>query len=233
MRILFAAGLACAACALVQCKPREFDNDSGVKSSTLGDGVTQVNAKAFNAYKLWNDVNKIKILDSDYITEYPQDYAVNKGTTTPDDALYFSQKANWYSNNEINRFTGKPTEGAKVVNDVLEYPVKNGKKLNLKFTAESPNRMKDHAEAAEHCKQQGLRLPHILELFDFCAAGVKEGPWEGTWKANRCGNARFWSASVVSEFRNLAWIFYASNGFVVYESRDYNRAYVRCVGPEQ
>ncbi len=64
-----------------------------------------------------------------------------------------------------------PTEGAKVVNDVLEYPVKNGKVLKLKFTAEFPNEM-DRTAAVEHCKKQGLRLPTVREFFDFCAAGT-------------------------------------------------------------
>jgi hypothetical protein len=126
-----------------------------------------------------------------------------------------------------NKFIGVPTEGAKVVNGVLEYPVKNNKALKLKFTAKSQGAM-PHSAAAEHCKQQGLRLPTVRELFDFCVVGTAPNG-EGRFDNNRCGENWIWAASVYSDNRYYAWRFNGDNGLAGLFDR--NPSYgVRCVG---
>lgn len=257
MRILFATGLACVACALVQCTPRLFNSGSDVKdvkdiASMQNDGtgkftvkcrngrvetsvtdemivqrkvclpiIRQVNPKAFTAFGLWRDGLGTEILD------YPQGYEDTKGTSTPDGVFYVEPAGYW----EDIYFTATPTEGAKVVNDVLEYPVNNGMQLKLKFTALNPNRM-NHAEAVQHCKKQGLRLPTVRELFDFCASGVSEPNYGPNYRGAqyptnaRCGGGYSWSASVTKN-RLYAWQF---SGNISSEDRRSANG-VRCVGP--
>jgi hypothetical protein len=84
-------------------------------------GVNQVNPKAFNAFNFWRDGQGSEILD------YPLGYDVDYGSTTPDSVFYVDEAEYW----KDNKYIGVPTEGAKVVNDVLEYPVKNDKQLKL------------------------------------------------------------------------------------------------------
>jgi hypothetical protein len=254
MRILFVAGLACAACALVSCRSREY-NQSQVKSSE-GDasvtkqppkGVTQVNPMAFNAFNIWRDGNGAEILD------YPQGYDVEQGSTDPDGVFYVEEAEywdrKWGSGVPTEKFIGVPTAGAKVVNDVLEYPVRNGKQLKLKFAEMSEKKMiqvskdPDVLNAVTYCKNQGLRLPTVRELFDFCAAGVTEPNYGPKHKKDsyppteRCREKRFLaSASVDSAHRDAVWTFFGATGEFpgnnTYRSGPYGTSNVRCVGVE-
>jgi hypothetical protein len=258
MRILLAAGLACATCALVQCTPRLFNPSSDDKKpsgsptkkpdnenqtpksqdgSTTGGTTTaptptlvQINPKAFNAFNIWRDGQGSEIVD------YPQGYNFGSFSTTPDGVFCVNGAAYWNDNG----FIGVPTEGAKVVNDVLEYPVKNGKQLKLKFTKISEKEMVHHY-AVTYCKDQGLRLPTVRELFDFCAAGVTEPNYGPNYGPNfedekypstaRCWKTYLWSASVFSYSGYGVWRFHGSYGFVSYGNRD-GTGGVRCVGGE-
>ena len=203
----------CAVGILVSCG---FGHNTGseLKDTPASDAVTQVNPKAFNAFNIWRDGQGSEILD------YPQGYEIQEGTTEADGVFY------------VNEYVSVPTEGAKVVNDVLEYPARNGKQLKLKFTAATPTEM-NHNDAVAHCKQQGLRLPTIREVFDFCAAGTLPNA-EGNFDYSRCNPDDYpWSASVDTNDRDQAWLFDPQYGFVYSDIRSghfyvYN---VRCVGP--
>jgi hypothetical protein len=268
MRVLFAALLACAVGLMVSCESRKYNKDnnpqpvkteepsgtpqdqdgtqnkipvgtnpgdSAPDDTTPGGSVrgVQVNPKAFNALSLWRD-------DRGYdIVRYPYDYNVEDGEQTPD-GVFYVESADYYKSDLAGRkFIAVPTEGAKVVGDALEYPVKNSRQLKLKFTSQSPSMMK-HAEAREYCDKQGLRLPTVRELFDFCASGVTEPNYGRYFQPNSypktaaCGSQRNWSASVVSSQREYAWYFDYYNGTVAIGSRGnadrYNTQYVRCVG---
>jgi hypothetical protein len=226
MRSLFGVELACAAFALVQCTPRQFNGGSEVKDAPVSGGVTQINPKAFNAFNIWRDGQGSEILD------YPQGYDYRgDDRTTPDGVFYVENAAYW----KDKKFMGVPTAGAKVVNDVLEYPVQNGKQLKLKFTETSEKKMY-LADAVTYCKDQGLRLPTARELFDFCAAGVTEpnyGPnfyLEKYPSTARCERSIWiWSASVYSDYRRIAWLFSGFHGYVNPLTRN-DTGGVRCVG---
>ena len=153
--------------------------------------------------------------------------------------FYVEEAAYW----KDDKFMGVPTAGAKVVNDVLEYPVKNGKQLKLKFTKVSEKEMK-HLDAVTYCKNMepigDWRLPTERELFDFCAAGVTEPNYGPNFKRKkypfnaRCGRPEdgwlaYWSASVNSYKRHLAWQSNGFDGSVNYYLR-YKAYGVRCVG---
>jgi hypothetical protein len=136
-----------------------------------------------------------------------------------------------------------PTEGAKVVNDVLEYPVKNRKQLKLKFTKISEQRMAQF-DAPAYCKNQGLRLPTVREIFDFCAAGVTEPSYGPNYQAGkypstaRCGHTWLWSASLDPSYLRYAWRFASYIGSVAVDDRGYSiprdvPVHVRCVGPAE
>jgi hypothetical protein len=259
MRLSFASGILCAGLFAVSCVQRDYNkaetkavtdtktivkNPDGTFTVTCDWGaveknvtaeqfnkndvckVTQINPKAFNAFHIWRDGQGSEVLD------YPQGYdvATNSGTV-PDGVFYVEVAAYW---KRADEFSGVPTEGAKVVNDVLEYPSKNVKQLKLKFTKISEKKM-SHSDAVTFCKNQGLRLPTAREIFDFCAAGVTEPNYGPNFKYGRypqtarCGQNTLWSASVYSSFRNNAWLFYGNNGVVSNYDR-YVSYGVRCVG---
>ena len=231
MRILFAVGLACAAFALVQCTPlkslqstAKSAEDDGSIGSNPPEGVTQMNPKAFNAVNIWRDGQGSEI------TDFPQDYNDVIGSTTPDGVFYVEDAVYWTG----RKFTGMPTEGAKVANDLLEYPTQNGKKLRLQFSQISEQKM-PHAEAVTYCQSRGLRLPTARELFDFCAAGVPEPNYGSNFERGkypltaRCAGGFIWSASINAVHRSYRWMFSGHFGdtFSVIRTDPYS---VRCVG---
>ena len=241
MRLFFPARLALGCIGLVSCG-FAFQSNSGseVKDTPASDAVTQVNPKAFNAFNIWRDGQGSEILD------YPQDYPVIGANKTPDGVFYVEDAAYWAGTGDwATKFIGVPTEGAevvsvitdeaKVVNDVLQYPVKNGKQLKLKFTVISDKEMY-HDDAVTYCKNQGLRLPTVRELFDFCAAGVTEPNYGPNFESGRypltarCGgrDRALWSASVFSETNwGSAWYF-DGHGWLGYHFPASSG--VRCVG---
>lgn len=179
------------------------------QNTTVTQDKASATVIAFNAFNIWSDGSGTETF------EYPQGYDVTKGYTNPDGVFYVEPDSYWKN----DKFIGVPTEGAIVVNDVLEYPQKNGKQLKLKFSAKSPYEM-NHPDAVKHCKMQGLRLPTIRELFDFCSAGLtrpKFGPNYEKGKypiQGRCSGMFIWSASVHSRSRDRAWIFGGDYGYM-------------------
>lgn len=227
MRIFLAAELICSACALVQCTPRQFNSESGVKNAT--NGVTQVNPMAFNAFDIWRDGRDAEMLA--YPQGYDDDSYQNQATR---DGVFYVDRAEYWT---PYKFTGDTTEGAKVVGDVLEYPVNNGRQLKLRFTEQSKNTM-TQVVAMRQCKKQGLRLPSVRELFDFCSAGVTYDPNGSDRKypeSARCGHFDIWSASLEPVNTSLAWLFAGSYGHgnvgLNNRSEAYDSYRMRCVGP--
>jgi hypothetical protein len=135
---------------------------------------------------------------------------------------------------EFWKLTGKgsweliaPTQGAKVDANVLVYPEKKGRQLQVRFFDVSENEM-NHDDAARFCKIKGLRMPTIQELFDFCVAET-ERSLEGRYQNHRCkGRSFLWSVSLLSENLANAWEFggVGSPG----DSDRYALGVVRCVG---
>jgi hypothetical protein len=163
--------------------------------------------------------------------DYPQGWEVTSGRINSDGVFYFVEQEFWHG----DKFIFVPTEGAEVEGDTLDYPLRNGKLLKLKFTPTTGKEM-THPDAAEHCKDLGLRLPTARELFDFCAVGV-EGPnygpgfrWESYPRTARCYGQFLWSASVNSSGRVSAWQFSGGPGNVYVYDRPNSSGGVRCVG---
>jgi hypothetical protein len=193
-----------------------------IQSGKVCGRLTPVNPKAFNAFLLWRDGEGTPILD------YPTGYDVLEGKIDPDGVFYVDPKMYWFNG---NMFIKSVTEGAKVEGDLLTYPTKEGRTLALKFSA-SAEKLMHHEDAAQYCKAAGLRLPHIQEIFDFCAAGTEKSE-EGLYADNFCAGRLFWSASVSSYDRLYAWLFSGEYGSVDSYNR-YARSGVvngvRCVG---
>lgn len=170
-----------AALALASTACSRYESDASVKGLNPAQYV-KVNVKAFKAFDIWRDGQRAEILD------YPQSYGVNDGSISSDGVFYTNAETYWPE----GKFIAVPTGSVQVVNDVLEYPVRNGKQLKLKFTKVSEKAM-THAESVTYCKNLGLRLPTTRELFDFCAAGVTEPNYGPNFempkypKSARCG----------------------------------------------
>ena len=126
--------------------------------------------------------------------------------------------------------------------------MRKGKTLSIKFT-EATEKKLPHSHALAYCRSQGLRLPTIRELFDFCASGVtgpNYGPFfeKGKYPASeRCGGGELWSASIVHNWGHPgrfawanAWIWNNLDGSLKSGSRRLSpwdeRFAVRCVGVE-
>jgi hypothetical protein len=128
-------------------------------------------------------------------------------------AEHASTAAFWDVENE--KFIHIPTEGAKIVHDVVEYPEKNGVQIKLRFMEVIPNL--NLWDGFEHCKKQGARLPSIRELFDFCAIGVTEPQYGPNFTKNkypnsaRCAGQILWSESQVRENPYNNWLFFGTN----------------------
>jgi hypothetical protein len=185
----------------MSCKAREYNGSETQTANSVGQIVP------FNAYLLWRDGNK----NPDGTTvkpilEYRTDYDRNKEKVTPDGVFYVAADTYW----KDRKFIGTTTGGAKVEGDVLTYPEKEGRNLSLKFSQVADNGY--HETAKEKCKKLGLRLPHIQEIIDFCAAGTVKD-LEGKYGNHRCGkNGYYWSVSKDSKFPGMAWRFSTSGG---------------------
>jgi hypothetical protein len=181
--------------------------------------ITQVNPKAFNAFDIWRSGSGSETL------HYPQGYDVEAGSAPSDGVFFVESPAFWKDHADWGKqkFIAVPTEGAKVVNDVLEYPAQNGKQLRLKFTSGDPSKWSRHNEAVQHCKQLGLRLPTAREFFDFCAVDVVEPNYGPNYQRNkypesaRCADSPIWSASLGGVTRFYAWFF--NGGHVDFDYR--------------
>lgn len=194
------------------CKP--------VPTPTPTPAVVQVNAKAFNALKIWQEGRGIEILD------YPQVYG-NGGAA---DGV-FSVARETYRQNE--KFIGSATEGAKVEGDLLIYPEREGRNLVLRFSAPTDELMGQEG-SVRYCKSVGLRLPTVQELFDFCAAGKPKNE-DGLYTDNRCQKPwAHWSASWLSSVGySSAWLFDGGRGLPRVDEPEEGRFSVRCVGPAE
>jgi hypothetical protein len=222
MRKLFATAL-CGVALLTSCKARDFNNASSVKEGDAA--IKQVDAKAYNAFPIWQTGSEARVL------RYPTVWAVENGRATPEGAIYVANEE-FYAGSQ---FIAIPTKGSKVMNDVLEYPVLGGRQLKIKFVKKFRYQT-THVNAPSLCEGEGMRLPTIRELFDFCAAGVSEQVYGPNFVSNYalhnslCPEEKYWSASV----RNInpsvsGWLFYARGGYASPDLRNAN-AFFMCVG---
>lgn len=235
MRILSLTGLVVIAGFLVQCKPRQFNDNSAVKESVTNTSG-QVDPKYFNAFDMWEKGDQSGSLRD----TYPTDYKLMEGSRSSDNIFYVAYKE--FIPNPNSFFGGKPTVGARVegpvlgepkkkaakAEGVLIYPEKNGRTLRLKFSALSERGMY-HDEARDFsAPEKGLRLPTARELLDFCTAGLTPNK-EGKSEQHRCGFLdSTWTASVLADSISSAWVF---NGYI-YELGQTDRenpVNVRCV----
>ena len=184
------------------------------------EGVTQVNPKAFNAFTIWRDGK------GDPILEYPAGYDVLFKKFDSDGVFYVPRKAYWRPP-DTSKFIGDATEDVQVEDDVLTYPTKKGRSLALKFSAFASKKM-GQDEAVKYCKDLGLRLPHVQELLDFCAAGISKDRHGQYSLSTRCSGYT-WSASLDSDDSGYAWLFRSFNGIIINNFRSYSSG-VRCVG---
>lgn len=241
MRASSVTGIVGVSCLLVQCTQRDFNNHSETKDETSGTAVAQVNPLAFNAFDLYRSGQGTEILD------YPKGWEVYSTSdwnepSPKSDGVFYDDPAAWRRQDGARYlgFTGVPTEGARVEGDVLEYPVRNGKQLKLRFVVDfNQNRELQlelkHNEAAEYCRKQGRRLPTARELFDYCATGVSEPNYGPNYVSGRYpSTARcredyaFWSATLYAKSRDSAWQFL--NGSLGTFGLRYNTYPVMCVG---
>jgi hypothetical protein len=223
MRILCVAGLTWSVLALVQCTPRNFNavsevQGTGDRSLMEASPTPRPDKVPFNAYLLWRDGKGSPILD------YPADYNVAGGRIAADGVFYVHPKT--YFQDE--KYTASVTDGAKVEGDLLIYPTREGRTLALKFSGSSEKAMK-HAKAVQYCNEMGLRLPHVQELLDYCAAGETKDS-NGGYRNNRCQKEIWWSASVYSRGRSGAWQFNGDVGVLFYYGDRNGSGFVRCVG---
>lgn len=203
------------------------NHDVSQKPSFAG-AATQVNPQAFNGFNIWRYGDEKELLD------YPKGWEQSAGADTSADDIFSVALDKYWSSNTFKPI-GVPTEGVNVVGNVLEYPVRNGKQLKLKFSAKAEEEMNQY-EAARYCKDLGLRLPTIRELFDYCDAGVEvisnfpHSIYPSTARCYEPVNTWYWSASVFSGKREYAWIFHAQQGYVNQFDRLSIYGRVRCVG---
>lgn len=255
MRVFVCGTVMCAAWTLTQCKNRNFSDGSnvnGVKDIASmqddengkfnvickdgrrerevtaeaieqgdvckSDAGVQLNPKAFNSFNIWLSGQGTEIVD------YPAVYG--DMDPKPEDGVFFVSTYKFWADGKT---IGVPTERAKVYRDVLEYPVRNGKQLRLKFAALEQMKMKQ-ANAVQHCKRQGLRLPTARELLDFCYAGISSDV-SGRFPQNRCNSGKIWSASLLSNAPGEAWLMGGTDGAISAANINAAECGVRCVGP--
>lgn len=123
--------------------------------------ATSINPMAFNAFNIWQSGDNSEIL------EYPKQWDGRHPNKQPDNV--FLVDANYYETD--SRFTLVPTEGARVINDTLVYPQKDGRQLRLQFYPLPLEVSLNYA--SQICANKGWRLATARELFDFCASGVQ------------------------------------------------------------
>jgi hypothetical protein len=224
----------------------------------------EVNPAAFNAFERWRlGLRKGQGVEA---LGYPADWKITNQKRTADEVFYASESAYYkWENGESNfesilkwpfrnlppfnepvseaenasAMRGIPTEGAKLVGDVLEYPSRNGLRLTLKFSAPYTKTGLSQFEAADYCAKQHLRLPTIRELFDFCKAGVSDARKQTN---SVCAGRDFMSASTDIGSGNNVWCFNGKTTGIKYVFTHYVRTPevaakatwvgdVTCVGP--
>jgi hypothetical protein len=214
MRSSFVAGMLCVGLSFVACKSRSFD--SSETKNVISSGAENAPAMAFNALNIWRDGSGEPILD------YPTDY----GSKTPRNTnnVFYVRDSDLliHEENHLAVVTAKVTEGATVNGNELSYPTSRaGKKLLLKFT--EMKSFVSHIEAVEHCKQLGLRLPVLQELYDLCFAPGPE------MSKRRCSNV--WSATLKTEHPQAAWNIDPISDVTIHAwGRTDKGPSVRCVG---
>lgn len=232
------AGLSLLALSVFGCKAQHSIENSTAKDISVACSG-QIDPKFFNAFDRWDRGNQVDERDSFEV--YPGDYSSSEGGRKADN-IFFVDTAVFSPDGE--RFTGRPTPGARVEGPISEsvdskkaakmegtlvYPEKSGRTLTLNFTALSKDEM-NHERAQNHCaKEKGLRLPTARELLDFCTAGFELAD-EGRFLKHRCGylSSYTWTASVSSSSVTSAWLFIGDVGILNTNHRG-NPNYVRCV----
>lgn len=226
------------------CQLRSYNNS---KSSSKNDGTgaaAQIDDKAFNAFKIWQDGA------GEPIYSYPAGYNLEElknegadGTFYADVKEYWQRKSS--PGDSSRRFIAERTANIQKSKESgkLSYPAnKQGKKLELSFSKISERKM-THPEAVKHCQEQKLRLPTIRELFDFCS-DQKEPILcqdEVLWSASLQANPNKDTAAKNGNYAYQAWFFDGVSNYVDLGVRGISKVgipasemkteyFVRCVG---
>lgn len=141
--------------------------------------MIEIDARAFNAFLLWRDGLGAPIMS--YPPVFPKTAKEFTGNYTAD-SVFFDLIRD--SSKGVDNYKA-PTTGVTVDNEnVLIYPIKDGRKLELKFM---PAVVFSPVGAIRHCLRVGLRLPIAQEVFDYCAAGAQLTS-NGNYATSRCGS---------------------------------------------
>jgi hypothetical protein len=168
---------------VVSCRSQSMPDDvSDLQSkASRGDDSAGQNFPPFDAFKIWSTGKGLK--GTKGVFEYPANYdspRVPSGTQ-PDGVFYDDTRFSEGTDTDVDDWDGwrgEPTDGVKEEDGVLMYPSKSGRKLKLRFSEISDDNEKmTHVEAKNYCESKNMRLPTIMELFDYCVAekdGVKQ-----------------------------------------------------------
>lgn len=209
-------------------RPNANEKSESSSPSEKTNMSVQIDALALNAFLVWLYGNA----NPQY--KYPPGYQKLSGDAESDQVFYLRR-------NDVNTEDGylvlRSTEGAKVEGDLLKYSEYNGRRLDLRFSSLSVEKMK-HAEAIKYCEKKKQRLPSLRELFDFCTADTKFVPLKelagglsikDTFPESRCREIYIWSSTVSADRRGLAWAFNGYGGRPSVQMRYEKAASVRCV----
>ncbi len=202
----------------ISCTKRDFNTDFD-KAESMKE--TEIEQNGYNAFLLWRGGTSVPLF------KLPSTYHLRLLSTKSDDVFYLSRSEFWSRKSDGTYTAASPTVGTSIDGRTLVYPTKEQRVLRIKFEDPLESDM-THDESVASCKMQGLRLPTIRELFDFCVAGLEQST-TGKYPAHRCPSERFfWSATLDSENSTYAWSF-GGHGSVGTDDR-YVRGQVRCVG---
>jgi hypothetical protein len=223
------------------CQPRAYNNANVASNTNNPKDAKQINAKAFNAFKIWEEGSGEEMLN------YPGDYDQYQAGVA--DGVFYVAKADFLDTSGMEaKFIGVPTPQVRVEGtegNILTYPLRNGKGLQLKFVARPATtssatvlfgNMMRHLDAATYCTSINMRLPTARELFDFCATGTPPNFYGPNFKPRtypnnaRCAGKAIWSASVDPKLRSKAWSFDSVYGALVRDGERGRELSVVCVG---
>jgi|1048.fasta_scaffold43665_1 hypothetical protein len=194
--------------------------------STIWIQQNKVSAVPFNVFRKWLTGSK-----EFGIYDYPEGFFSATAEKTKADGVFYEVPETYWKNKGTTKeiFLGSTTEGVTVKDDVLTYPVKDGRSLALKFWFGDKSKQHSFYSAYQICKGMGLRLPVIQESLDYCASGFPKDSKGSYSKDNRCPYS-FWLATVNPDYRYHAWHFNGRGAWVGATDRHDERLKLVCVG---